>query len=198
MAKDYIFFWKPDQKWGMFSQWYYSPFKLGPYTFPTAEHYIMWSKALLFRDQKVADMILAESSPAAVRKLGQQVKRFKQNVWDEEAPRIVWEGNMLKFLQNEDIRIKFNQIKLGTKFAEASPDKIWGIGCEKNDAWINFGRWGQNRLGQVLERVHEDLSLLQIFDCDCGSQYELLYGVDHLESILADCRRAIKTLVNEE
>ena len=65
---DYLYFWKNvprddgklDQ--GCFSQWYSAKFKIGEQEFPTAEHFMMHSKAVLFEDEEIAEQILRTES----------------------------------------------------------------------------------------------------------------------------------------
>lgn len=55
-------------------------------------------------DTEVADRILDSETPAEAKKLGREVKGFKQQVWDENCDRVVEEGQFLKFSQNEDMK----------------------------------------------------------------------------------------------
>ncbi|TBU40030.1 hypothetical protein BD309DRAFT_968350 [Dichomitus squalens] len=69
MAKtpaDFVFFWKPDQPYGWAGQWYPSPFTARvtlhddeerDVFFPTAEHWMMAQKALLFGDKDIFERI---------------------------------------------------------------------------------------------------------------------------------------------
>src|SRR5262245_8402541 len=59
-----------------FSQWYPAPFVVEGVQFPTAEHFMMWSKARLFNDDAMAAQILAARSPAAAKRLGRSVHAF--------------------------------------------------------------------------------------------------------------------------
>lgn len=134
------------------SQWYGAPFSLGGRTFPTAEHYMMFQKALLFRDDQAAEKILAAKSPAIAKKLGRTVKGFVQGAWDEERLRFVADGNEAKFDQHPRLRA----FLLATKdkvLVEASPrDRIWGIGLPETDSRAaNPLTWrGLNLLGFAL------------------------------------------------
>lgn len=92
----YTFFWKANQLHGWACQWYPSPFtatidlpEATEVTFPTAEHWMMVQKALLFGDVEVAkEVIEIEGSSAAecraVKDLGRKVKGFDEEVWVRE------------------------------------------------------------------------------------------------------------------
>ena len=150
-------FWKVDEKpYGVFSQWYGSPFLEDGITFPTAEHYMMYKKAMLFGDTGVALKILAATTPRQVKALGRKVANFSDAVWDQHRIAIVLQGNLLKFQQHPDLKA----ILLSTgdlPIAETSPyDKIWGTGSVSRDP----KRWpadAQNLLGRVLVEVRKRL-----------------------------------------
>jgi len=169
---DYVFFWKINEKndWG--SQWYPSPFtvpiKFPPspdhpesetvtVTFPTAEHWMMTQKALLFGDSKIAKGVIAikgsrHADCAKVKGMGRKVQNFNEELWVAEREKIVLEGTIQKFKQNSDLRSKLEAT--GDKMiVEASPlDKIWGIGLgEKSALEKGKGAWrGLNLLGKAL------------------------------------------------
>ena len=56
------------------SQWYPCPFEgdRGE-IFRSAEHYMMWRKAILFEDGRTAAQVLAATTPAAAKALGRRV-----------------------------------------------------------------------------------------------------------------------------
>lgn len=68
-----VYFWKPEQEYGWASQWYHAPFALRltlpdgeerEALFPTAEHWMMGQKALLFGDQAIFERIVPPGVPA--------------------------------------------------------------------------------------------------------------------------------------
>lgn len=68
-----VYFWKPEQEYGWASQWYHAPFAVRltlpdgeerEALFPTAEHWMMGQKALLFGDQAVFERIVPPGVPA--------------------------------------------------------------------------------------------------------------------------------------
>lgn len=137
---------------GCLSQWWPAPFVLDGVTFPTAEHWMMWSKATLFGDHGTAREILAASHPHRAKTLGRQVAGFDERVWAEQRYGIVVAGSVAKFGQHDDLRA----FLLGTGdrvLVEASPvDRIWGIGLSSDDPRAaDPARWlGTNLLGFAL------------------------------------------------
>lgn len=160
-----------DSGWG--SQWYRSPFKASvtikdgsnesestaeEVTFPTAEHWMMFQKAILFNDTDIAREILetpgtTSTDMAYIKSLGRKVKGFEDATWVANRERIVLEGNLLKFRQIEELKAKL--LDTGDKvIVEASPrDRIWGVGFGEKNALNQRDRWGLNLLGKALQET---------------------------------------------
>lgn len=163
---DYFFFWgsSPANPHEVgrecLSQWYPAEFKVGDRRFATAEHFMMWRKAILFDDREIADRILAAQHPHEAKKLGREVRAFDADVWSKTRSEIVVEGNLAKFSQNQ--RLASLLLLTGRKvLVEASPrDTIWGIGLgERNPRAGDPAEWrGLNLLGFALMRVRAELS----------------------------------------
>jgi ribA/ribD-fused uncharacterized protein len=127
-------------------------------TFPSAEHWMMVQKALLFEDaEKAREILEVPDDMAAVKALGREVKNFDDEKWVSAREKIVLEGNIHKFSQNKELKAKL--LATGTKrIVEASPrDRIWGIGFGAKNALKNRGRWGLNLLGLALEETRSRL-----------------------------------------
>ncbi|MGG5508270.1 MULTISPECIES: NADAR family protein [unclassified Myroides] len=143
------------------SQWYGSKFSMDGIEFNSMEQWMMYSKAILFKDFDTAKKILEEDNPSIQRKLGRQVKFFKDDIWIEHRESIIYQGNYAKFNQNEELK----RYLLNTEnayLAEASPtDLIWGIGYGITDEERLFPeKWrGENLLGKILMQVREDLKI---------------------------------------
>ena len=162
----FLFFWGhrpgPDGRIGAncLSQWLPSPFAVDGHEFATAEHYMMWRKAILFGDTAMAPRILAAPHPRAAKDLGGKVAGFDQATWNEHRVPIVVDGNLAKFGRHPE----FGAFLAGTGtrvLVEASPmDRIWGIGLAADDpAAADPGRWrGLNLLGFALMQVRDTLS----------------------------------------
>lgn len=66
-------------------------------TFLTTEQYMMYHKAMLFRDDETAAKIMAATKPRKQKALGREVKGFMGEVWEQNREKIVEEGNWNKF-----------------------------------------------------------------------------------------------------
>lgn len=162
----YLFFWghqKPKNgvSASCFSQWYDAPFDDNGHHFLTAEHYMMYHKAMLFGDQAVAEQVLNASDPRAAKALGRKVSGFDNALWEQHRFEIVVNANLAKFSAHPELK----EFLFGTGeriLVEASPvDRIWGIGlaadspkAENPNAWR-----GLNLLGFALMEVRERLQI---------------------------------------
>lgn len=125
--------------------------------YTSAEQWMMAEKARVFADRPILEKILLTDDPREAKKLGIKVSFFDEDVWRERSYDIVFEGNLLKFSQNREL--KEYLISTGEAvLVEASPyDKIWGIGMKWGDEGIeNPKNWhGQNLLGFALMEVRD-------------------------------------------
>lgn len=161
---EFHFFWGHDRNRlgdrAVLSQWYPAPFYSDGILFHTAEHWMMYQKAMLFGDDKIAYEMLQTPFPGPVKDLGRQVSGFDEKTWDQEKVGIVRLGNILKFSQSgelEDILLATGS----TILVEASPyDSIWGIGLRESSKKAQKpAQWkGQNLLGYILMDVRAILS----------------------------------------
>ena len=120
----------------------------------------MASKARLFADNESLQQILESSDPKTAKALGRQVKNFDNKTWKENCRRLVTEGNVAKFSQNDPL-CTFLLSTEDQVLVEASPyDRIWGIGLAAKDEKVkNPATWqGQNLLGFALMDVRATLS----------------------------------------
>ncbi|MGW4214858.1 NADAR family protein [Lentzea sp. NPDC004789] len=162
----FLFFWghQPERDGGIgkgcLSQWWPCTFVVDGVTFASAEHYMMWRKALLFDDTAVAARVLAAASPGEAKALGREVSGFSEPAWVSARLEIVVAGNLAKFGQDPALR----SYLLGTGsrvLVEASPlDRVWGIGLTADDPRATDpSSWqGLNLLGEALMEVRSRLS----------------------------------------
>jgi ribA/ribD-fused uncharacterized protein len=120
---------------------------------------MMYQKAVLFGDYKVAKTVLTAGHPRKVKALGRKVANFDEKLWCENRDRIVKEGNICKFTLavEEPKHATLREMLLATgdkELVEASPfDRIWGVGFDPKTAADNRESWGLNLLGKALMEV---------------------------------------------
>ena len=146
----HILFWKPNERNGIYSQWYKAPMVEDGVRYNCCEQYMMAQKALLFNDHKTYDMIMRDGNPANMKKYGRMVRNFNDAVWNEKKFDIVKRGNYLKFSQNSELK----EMLLDTDddiLVEASPyDGVWGIKSTESRYWN-----GENLLGFAIMEVRD-------------------------------------------
>jgi len=161
----YLFFWghqpQPDGSAGKgcLSQWWPAEFTVNEVAYPSAEHFMMAAKALLFGDLEVAGRIPLATHPSQAKALGRQVRGFDEERWAQRRFGLVVAGNVAKFGQNPELRDYL--LATGDRvLVEASPlDRVWGIGMSASDDLATSpGHWrGENLLGFALMEARQQL-----------------------------------------
>ena len=163
---DFLHFWGHTNKndfatAACLSQWWVQPFVVAGVTYPTAEHWMMAKKALLFGDDDALAQILNCQLPSDAKAIGRNVKNFDQEVWEKHRFEFVRDGNIHKFGQNEAIKALLLDTHTRV-LVEASPfDTVWGIGLGANHKNAhNPAAWnGLNLLGFALMEARDFLSI---------------------------------------
>lgn len=170
----FLFFWghkpRPDGQLGSscLSQWWPARFEVDGQEFASAEHYMMWRKALLFGDEGRADAILQARSPAQAKEIGRAVEGFEESTWVANRWEIVVAASVAKFGSDPGLR----SFLLGTSkrvLVEASPkDRIWGIGLAQVSEFAEVPqRWlGLNLLGFALMEARDRLAKADVTPAD--------------------------------
>ena len=162
--KDIICFHNPDEPNGYLSNWYMSDFVIRGVSYSSMEQYMMYSKAILFKDIEIAKQILRTKDVREIKALGRQVRNFDEDTWVSNREEIITKGLLAKFSQSSVLRDKL--LKTGdSMLAEcAVKDKIWGIGLSMKDSnRFDTRRWsGLNLLGKCLMDVREKINLLEV------------------------------------
>jgi ribA/ribD-fused uncharacterized protein len=147
---------------GCLSQWYGAPFLEDGKRFASAEHYMMFRKAILFDDAEAGRRVLEAKSPAQAKAIGREVRGTTDARWHAERFAAITRGNVLKFGQSPPLKAFL--LSTGDRvLVEASPrDRIWGIGMGKDDADAdNPQLWrGLNLLGFALMAARDELRSL--------------------------------------
>ena len=154
-----IGFHNPSEDYGFLSNWYLSDFQIDGITFTSMEQYMMYKKAICFKDENIANQILAEKNVAKIKELGRLVSDYDEHIWNGVRQIIIYEGLFAKFSQNESLRSKLLDTKYSTLAECAVKDRIWGIGLSMTDPkrLIQTEWQGQNLLGYALMMVRDRL-----------------------------------------
>lgn len=153
---------------GYQSNWHKCSFEIDGKSYNCTEQHMMAEKAKLFEDWDARKKILKSKNAREQKKLGREVRGFKESVWKKHSFDIVVKGNIAKYEQNPELKAKL--LATGKKvLVEASPnDKIWGVGLHESDPEAHdMKMWqGTNLLGAVLMVVRDHLHEAE----DCGSK----------------------------
>lgn len=149
-----------------FSQFYEASFSASykgkMVEFTCAEQFMMFAKALTFKDEETINKIIGHPyDPKFYKAMGRKVKHYDNVVWGKVRSFYVTQGNILKFNQNPELKAKLLATNESV-LVEASPyDGIWGVGLSATDERIkNPKNWkGTNLLGFALMSAREQLSL---------------------------------------
>merc|ERR1712172_416291 len=122
----------------------------GGVTFQHVEQYMHAIKAIIFADFDTMDKIMEEGvDPVKAKKLGREVEGYIEEEWQSRARWVVARGILLKFSQNQEMKVEL--VRTGqTMLVECAPrDQRWGIGLRKdNPRAVNPAQWrGKNWLG---------------------------------------------------
>ena len=154
-----ICFHNPDEENGFLSNWYPSHFSVDDNKFTSMEQYMMYKKAVIFNDEKIANEILSITDVAEIKRLGRLVSGYNDNIWNGLRQIIIYEGLIEKFIQNDTLREKLLETQDAILAECAVKDCIWGIGLSMtDDNRFEMSKWrGQNLLGFSLMMVREKI-----------------------------------------
>ena len=98
-----ICFHNPDEENGYLSNGYLSQFSINGIQFSSMEQYMMYKKAVCFKDDDIAKKILGSTDVARIKALGRLVRNYNDSYWSGIRQIVVYEGLLAKFKQNEDL-----------------------------------------------------------------------------------------------
>ena len=154
-----IGFHNPDEQYGFLSNWYLSDFTVDGVSFSSMEQYMMYKKAVVFKDKDIASKILKTDDVERIKEYGRQVSNYDDTVWNGVRQIVIYKGLLGKFKQNEELKKELLDTGDDILAECAVSDKIWGIGLSMKDSNKNdIKAWrGQNLLGFALMLVRDEL-----------------------------------------
>lgn len=158
-SDNFIGFYHEYDENGYLSNWYPAEFVYAGKKYAHVEQFMMYQKAMTFRQYDLADKIMNTKDPHICKRLARTpFDNWDGDLWDKIRYEVVRRGIKAKFFQNKDLLSEL----LGTDYAllaECSEkDLIWGIGKDISDKdRLDTNKWrGQNLLGKVLMDVREE------------------------------------------
>ncbi len=141
-----------------FSNFFWCTLVIDGEEYDFAEKFINKEKALLFGDEYQARAICAANDPYECRKLGKNIRGFKQEVWDAHAPGVAATVIKHKVGQNPKIQ-KFLKDTHPKKLAEASKESKWGCGFDLHDKdLMDYRKWPRvGHAGEVYMALRDEL-----------------------------------------
>jgi ribA/ribD-fused uncharacterized protein len=140
-----IKFYRINDPYGEFSNFSSHPIKLKGKEWRTTEHYFQAQK---FSDTEHEEAIRLEPSPMIAARMGRDRKRPLRKDWEVVKDSLMREAVVAKFTQYSELK----ELLLSTGEAylveHTTNDSYWGDGGDGS---------GQNKLGQILMSVREEL-----------------------------------------
>lgn len=158
-----ICFHNPNEENGYLSNWYMSEFTFDDIKFSSMEQYMMYQKAVTFRDYDVAKDIMETDDVAEIKALGRKVKNYSDVIWNGMRQIVIYQGLFAKFQQNAILKQQLLETGDSIIAECAVRDTIWGIGLSMKDTKrFDINEWqGTNLLGFALMAVRKELKNTQ-------------------------------------
>ena len=158
-----ICFYHENEAFGCFSNWYMIKFEYAGKTYNSVEQYMMYQKAVTFRDYDVAKDIMETDDVAEIKALGRKVKNYSDVIWNGMRQIVIYQGLFAKFQQNAILKQQLLETGDSIIAECAVRDTIWGIGLSMKDTKrFDINEWqGTNLLGFALMAVRKELKNTQ-------------------------------------
>lgn len=133
------------------SNYYKCSFTYENKSYSCVEQAFQHAKCIKFSDIKSDAMIMRESLPSEMKKLGNTVNGFKEDIWNEVRDDIMRAIIHEKFSQNKQLAAVLCGTKDKVIGESIVADRYWGTGISINSPnALSQGDWHFNRLGRIL------------------------------------------------
>ena len=128
-------------------------------TFLTVEHFMMFCKAMLFKDLVTAAEILGTENPQEAKILGRKVKGYVDEVWLAHREKYILIGMIQKYSQNPQEKQWLMETGDDILVEASERDTVYGVGLNEDDPRIgNPYEWrGANLCGELTMKAREHL-----------------------------------------
>lgn len=140
-----IYFYKPSNPHGYFSNFYESPIYLDKKTWPTVEHYFQAQK---FHGTGFEEEIRLLPTPMDAKIAGQDKNKPLRSDWEKIKDDVMRLGVYAKFSQHENLKKLLLETGSSHLVEHTSNDNYWGDGGDGK---------GRNMLGHILMEIREKL-----------------------------------------
>jgi ribA/ribD-fused uncharacterized protein len=140
-----IRFYKVNEAHGCFSNFSPHPVEIDGRTWPTNEHFFQAQK---FAGTRHEEEIRQASSPMIAARMGRSRERPLRKEWEQIKDELMRKAVRAKMQQHQDVREELLATGEEQLVEATTKDDYWGCGADGK---------GQNRLGQILMQVREEL-----------------------------------------
>ncbi|KAF9382519.1 hypothetical protein CPB97_007114 [Podila verticillata] len=149
--KETIKFYRQNDRYGEFSNFYYSPFALDGLTWPTTEHYFQAQKFAHLADHEYYELIRITDTPGSAAKMGRNRSWPLRPDWEAVKDDLMRDCVLQKFLQHPALAKVL--LETGDKhlIEHTSNDRYWADGGDGT---------GKNMLGIILMEVRKKIATM--------------------------------------
>ena len=126
--------------------------------YSSSEHVYQTKKAKYVRDFELKNLMLKQTDPFILKRMGCVVKNFNKSTWKRVSKRYMHKACSLKFTQNSML-LDYLICTKGIVAECTRYDKFWGTGVDMvSPTAICPLKWpGENHMGKILVEIRNEL-----------------------------------------
>ncbi|KAG0376026.1 hypothetical protein BGX24_008370 [Mortierella sp. AD032] len=149
--KDSINFYRQENPYGEFSNFFYAPINIAGLEWPTTEHYFQAQKFAHLDDKQYVELVRLAKTPSDAAKLGRNRAFPLRPDWEEVKDDVMRECVLQKFLQHSDL----------AKVLRGTGERYLNEHTRNDSYWADGGNGkGKNMLGQVLMETRTKIAIM--------------------------------------